>query len=368
METLNEANIRGFQNVESPQVTIQLIMYVERLFYNKHIDDIRARQDKLKNLWQDDTRFLAFWFNQDRHAFGDLADIISPGCYACLFKHISHVRHSVKCSQNCEFCYYRHADSTLGVHPIGKNLYSFSSTDMQFTLDEMMVLLSRQADKYGAIGWLQKEPLEEMESIEPVMRHLSSMGMHQYMYTNGVHANRKNLDKLAEWGLDEIRFNLQSTDFNPHIIRRMGYARERFEWVLIESPMYSKTYANFIEHKDAILATGLTQINLPELQICSLSASREFGETEGPIYKHRRGYISPVSSRHYVYDLIELAEKESWPVIINDCSNDTKFFRGVGPGLALGVLTYESSFELPLFYVMYLADQILEDGVEYEFF
>jgi pyruvate formate-lyase activating enzyme-like uncharacterized protein len=368
MDTLNDVNVGGFQNVQAPKEVVEMIMYVERLFYNKHIDDIRARQDKLKNLWQDDTRFLAFWLNNDRYRYMDLKDIISPGCHACLYGNISHVRHSYKCSQDCKFCYYRVPSPKHNVSIIGKNLYSFSGGDMQFTLDEILMLINRQAHNFDAIGWLEKEPLEEIDNIEPVMRRLASIGMHQYMYTNGIHANRKNLDRLAEWGLDEIRFNLQASDFNPHIIKRIGYAKERFEWVLIETPMYSESYANFIKHKDAILETRLTQINLPELQICAPELLDSFVETEGPIYKHRRGYVSPISSRHYVYDLIELAEEEDWPVIINDCSNDTKYFRGAFPKASLGHLGYESSFELPFSYVMYLADQILEDGVEYEFF
>lgn len=370
MDALDAVNLGGFQSVKTPKDIVDLIMYVERLYYNKHIDDIRVRQDELENLWQDDDRFLAFWFPNESFKYNDLKDTISPGCHSCLFGKVTHVRHSYKCSQSCEFCYYRteSVESKFNAPVIGKGLYGFSSSDMTFTKDEALVMIARQASKYDAIGWLQKEPLEEMDSIEPVMRRLSKMGLHQYMYTNGVHASRKNLDKLAEWGLNEIRFNLQSSNFNPKIIKRIGYAKERMPFVLIESPMYSKTYKNFLKHKDAILKTGLTQINLPELQICSLAFLSEFVDSDGPIYKHRRGYISPVSSRHYVYDLIETAEKEKWPVIINDCSNDTKFFRGAPSEAMLGFVAYESAFELPFPHVMYLADQILEDGVEYEFF
>ena len=278
------------------------------------------------------------------------------------------MRHSYKCTQNCEFCYYASEKSSHHAPPIGKNMYSFSGTEMTFTLDEVNAILDRQAVKYDAIGWLQKEPLEELDNIQPVMEKLAKQGVHQYMYTNGVHASREVIDKLAAWGLNEIRFNLQATDFSKKVISRIKYAKKKDMWTLIETPIYSKSYNNFLKHKDRILDTGLCQINMPELQICALDLVDHFIETDGPVYKHRRGYVSPISSRHYTYNLIEMAEKESWPVIINDCSNDTKFFRGIPTDTSLGYVNYTSPFELPFKHVMYLVDQVMEDGVTYEFF
>jgi pyruvate formate-lyase activating enzyme-like uncharacterized protein len=200
------------------------------------------------------------------------------------------------------------------------------------------------------------------------MRELHKRGAHQYMYTNGILATYPVIDKLAEWGLDELRFNLQSSNFSDDVLDNMKYAAQKIQWVGIETPMYSKSYRNFIKHKDRILDSGIHQINLPELQICSLPLITHFEKTEGPVYKHRRGYISPISSRHYTYDLIELAEVEKWDVIINDCSNDTKFYRGAIPQAPLGMVNYDSAFELPFKNVLYLANQVLEEGVEYEFF
>jgi pyruvate formate-lyase activating enzyme-like uncharacterized protein len=368
MDTLEQVAITGLQGVQVPVQTVELIMYVERLFYNRHVEDIRARQDKIAGMWQDDNRFLAFWFPTENHKFGEIKDIIAPGCYACLFSTISHIRHSYKCTQNCDFCYYASPKSEMGVPPIGKGLYNFSGSKMSFTLDETIVLLDRQAGVYGAIGWLQKEPLEELDAIEPVMKEIAKRGYHQYMYTNGVKATNKVIDKLVSWGLNELRFNLQATDFDTKIIDRIKYAKKKNIWTLIETPMFSRSYNNFIKHKERILDTGLCQINVPELQICAPDLIEHFEKTEGPVYKHRRGYVSPISSRHYTYDLIERAEAENWNVIINDCSNDTKFIRGANEKTPMGVVLYDSVFELPFRNVAYLANEVLEDGVTYEFF
>lgn len=351
------------------QETINMIMYVEKLFYNKHIDDIRARQDKLTKLWQDKNRFLAFWNGSDKWIHrGFRTPDISYGCWSCLFGHISHVRHSTKCTQRCDFCYYASPSDQYTTLEVGKGMYGLTNSRVSYTLDEMKLILDRQLLKYTAIGWLQKEPLEEVDAIGPVMKHIAGLGKHQYMYTNGVKATFNVIDKLADWGLNELRFNLMSTNFSDEVIERMRYAKTKIPSVLIETPIYSKSYKLFVDKRGRILDTNLDQINIPELQICSTSYLDHFIATEGPVYKHRRGYISPISSRHYAYDLIELAEKEDWPVIINDCSNDTKFFRGVHEDLVLGMISYKGPFELPLENVAYLASQILKPGEVYEFF
>lgn len=352
------------------QYLIELIMYIERLFYNKHAVDIHKRQDKLEYLIQDANRFVAFWFGgklRDDIVYRTWEELISPGCRACLTSLITHVRHSYKCSQSCDFCYYRNKP----IEVIGKGLYKFSGHDMAFTLQEAKLLVDRQLINktfpYGAVGWLQKEPLEELDSIFPLMEYIAKTGMHQYMYTNGIKATYPVVDKLANSGLKELRFNLMSTKFSDKVIDYMGYASTTIPWTLIETPMYSESYKLFVEKRDAILSTNVKQINLPELQICSYEALDLF-KSEGPAYKHRRGYVSPISSRHYTYDLIELAEEENWPVIINDCSNDTKFYRGVNNRNSLGYIDYPSLFELPFDSVAYLAEQVLEDGETYEFF
>jgi pyruvate formate-lyase activating enzyme-like uncharacterized protein len=348
---------------------VEMIMYVERLFYTSHVSDIRKRQAKLKKLWVDKTKFLAVWNGAVTEG------AISPGCYACLKSNISHVRHSSSCTQDCDFCYYASNFSTHNCPTTGKGLYTFSGgTMMQYTLDETLTLLDRQlvnqVNPYPvtAVGWLQKEPLMELDAIEPVMTYIRDNKFHQYMYTNGVKATKKAIDKLADWGLNEIRFNLQATDFDDKVIKRMAYAKKKIPWVLIETPMFSLSYDNFVNKKDMILDTGVDQINLPELQICSMEKLPKYIQQEGPVYKHRRGYISPISSRHYTYDLIAQAETEDWDVIINDCSNDTKFYRGASPHMQLGIVNYQSAFELPFRCVAYLANMVLEPGVEYEFF
>ena len=341
-----------------------LIMAIEREFYSFHIDNIQKRQDKLTKLWQDENRFLAIW-NGDK-------DSISPGCYNCLYGNIDHVRHSSECTQKCSFCYYRHAPPEMPKENVPKNTYFWSiSTKHPFTLDEMKLQVDRQAvggkNPVTAIGWLQKEPLMELEALQPLMKYIAKKGIHQYLYTNGVFANVDTLKIVADCGLNEIRFNLEATNFADHIITRMGEAVKLIEWVLIESPIYSNSFNNYLQKIDKILDTGLNQINMAELQVCHPESAEEFIASEGTLYAHRRGYVSPISSRHYTYTLIEKAELENWPVIINDCSNDTKYFRGVKPLYPIGNSDYNQWWQLGTARILKLVDIIFQDGVERKF-
>lgn len=343
----------------------QLIMAIEREFYSFHIDTIRKRQDKLTKLWQDENRFLAIW-NGDKES-------ISPGCHECLFGNITHVRHSSSCTQKCSFCYYRYAPKDMPKESVPKNTYFWSADNTPpFTLDEMKLHIDKQVvggeTPVTAIGWLQKEPLMELESLRPLMKYIAKKGIHQYLYTNGVFADSDTLKIVAGCGLNEIRFNLEATNFADHIIARIGEAVKLMEWVLIESPIYSRSFNNYLQKIDKILDTGLHQINMAELQICHPAAAEEFIASDGTLYQHRRGYISPISSRHYTYTLIEKAESENWPVIINDCSNDTKYFRGTSHLYpTVGTVNYVQWWQLGIPYVLKLVDILFQDGVERKF-
>jgi pyruvate formate-lyase activating enzyme-like uncharacterized protein len=359
-----------YGHINPPPEVVHVIMAVERLVYNEHIAMIHKRQRGIKKLWQDDHKFLAIW----NGTFDDLTN----GCFACLSNRytITHVRNAADCTQNCDFCYYRNQKDRSMRWEMPKNTYTFSDQDEKTpvcTLEEAKLIVDRQivGNKqvhYGAVGWLQKEPLQEMESLLPLMEYIASHEIHQYLYTNGIFAKEENLKRLADAGLGEIRFNLQATEFSPVVIERMGIAKEYIKSVCIETPIYSKSYGNFLKNKDAILDTGLDQINTPELQACSLEQYEMFKHSEGPMYKHRRGYISPISSRHYVYDIIELAEAEKWDVVINDCSNDTKYYRGVKGVTPPGIISYLSTFELPIGDVYKLAEDYLDEEKTYEWF
>jgi len=105
---------------------------------------------------------------------------------------------------------------------------------------------------------------------------------------------------------------------------------------------------------------------MAELQLTPASIKRFEGE--GPVYRHRLGYVSPISSRHHIYDLLEAAAADGWPVTINDCSNDTKFARGISRSEPFGQISYETSMNLPYESYEYALDNVFDGDAEYEIF
>ena len=47
------------------------------------------------------------------------------------------------------------------------------------------------------------------------------------------------------------------------------------------------------------------------------------------MYMCRQGYLSPIWSRELTLEFMRIADEEQWPLVVHDCSNHTKFARGL---------------------------------------
>lgn len=242
------------------------------------------------------------------------------GCRSCLLgTGLSAVRKTNRCDAACRFCY------DYGVlnaqPPVGEGMWEIGGT--KFYEDDLPLLLSIHKKPTG-ISYVYLEPFMEIEKYYGAVRVFHAAGIHQHLYTNGIHANRENLRALAEAGLDEIRFNLGASACADSVIEKIGIAREYFPMVGIETPMTPEFYEAFMRKKDTILATGLDFINCAELHLNENNIGNYEGEN---LYMCRQGYISPIFSRNLTLQFMREAAIENWPVVVHDCSNRTKFAR-----------------------------------------
>ena len=334
--------------------------YLEVRLYEWYLAQIRKRQAKIKGLVTKHNGFVSYWVpDSDPGILKSKMSGLTPGCQGCIEGTITHIRHSTKCTQKCMFCYY----FNMTIPHLAQNQYELSNITKTFTVEELKIAFDKQGEGYDAVGWLHREPLMEMKKTQPVMEHLAKLGMHQYLYTNGVFAKQSNLEKLRDWGLNEIRFNLSATGFNKSVIKRIARAVKLFHWVAIEIPVYEQTYDDFIKNKDAILDTGVTHLNLAELQL-NVNTWTHYEGDPTILYRHRQGNLSPMNSREFVYNIIEQAEAESWPLVINDCSNDTKYYRDLVKGQFVGLSTYAAKMGIPSDTFYWIIDNVIEDEVE----
>ena len=291
---------------------------IEWALEKKVISDIRKRQSKIPGLKIGNFGYTAIWGE------GELV----TGCRACcLQERWAQIRTTTKCNLNCSFCYYFGQKKSLEQEDIPSDAYLIGNR--LFNENDIKMLVEIQGKKFiNGIAWLHFEPLMEINKIFSLMKFLHKKSLYQWLYTNGILAREGNLKKLADAGLDEIRFNLAATDCSDVVIKNMKLARKYFKYLCIESPMFTQFYNSFMKKKDMILDTGVDHIHFAELQL--FPKTKDKFKDEGMIYRYKKGYVSPIKSRQLTYDIFETAAREKWKnVVLHDCSNETKFFRGV---------------------------------------
>lgn len=242
------------------------------------------------------------------------------GCTSCLLgTGLGAIRRTNRCNLNCAFCYDHGVIDQIP--PIGDGLWEIGGTKFY---EEDLDLLLGTSKKPTGISYVYLEPFMEIEVYESMIRRFKAAGIRQHMYTNGTLADEKSLRMLGEAGLDELRFNLGASGVSDRVIQNIATAKKYIRQVGIETPMTREYFAAFHQKKEAILATGLDFMNSAELHLNANNLPNYLGE---PMYMTRLGYLSPIFSRDLTLQLMKEAAEEGWPVVVHDCSNETKFAR-----------------------------------------
>lgn len=259
---------------------------------------------------------------ENRTFFVGNEDKFPKGCRSCLLgTGLGAIRKTNKCNLECKFCYnYGELDS---IPPVGEGMWEIGGT--RFYEKDIDLLLSIY-NKPTGVSYVYLEPFMEIEKYYAVIKKFNDANIHQHLYTNGTLATEENLKALAEAGLDEIRFNLAATNCSDKVIEKIGIAKQYIKSVGIESPMTPEFFDTFFKKKKAILDTKLDFINCAELHLNENNIYNYYGEN---MYIYRLGYISPIWSRELTLKLMKIADEENWDLVVHDCSNHTKFARGL---------------------------------------
>jgi len=246
----------------------------------------------------------------------------AKGCRSCLLgTGLSAIRKTNKCNLECKFCYnYGELDN---IAPVGEGMWEIGGT--KFYEKDIDLLLSIHKKPTG-ISYVYLEPFMEIEKYYSIIKKFNDAGIHQHLYTNGTLAAEETLKALGEAGLDEIRFNLGASNCADKVIENIGIAKKYIKNVGIETPMTPEFFEAFFRKKQAILETGLDFINCAELHLNANNIDNYYGEK---MYICRQGYISPIWSRELTLKFMKTAVEENWDLAVHDCSNHTKFARGL---------------------------------------
>ncbi len=251
------------------------------------------------------------------------------GCRSCLTgTGLSAIRKTNTCNLNCKFCY--NYGELHAIAPVGSGMWEIGGT--KFYDRDINLLLFVQPKPTG-ISYVYLEPFMEIEKYYNVIGKFHTAGIHQHLYTNGTLATPQSLKALADAGLDEIRFNLGASNCADNVIENIAEAKKHIKSVGIETPMTPEFFNAFMKKKQMILDTGLDFINCAELHLNPNNIQNYYGEN---MYMYRQGYISPIWSRELTLKFMKTAVDEGWDIAVHDCSNHTKFARGLNLGAKEG--------------------------------
>jgi hypothetical protein len=244
------------------------------------------------------------------------------GCRSCLLgSGLSAIRKTNKCNLECKFCYnYGELDE---LPPIGQGMWEIGST--KYYEKDIDLLLDIHKKPTG-IAYVYLEPFIEIEKYYSIIKKFRDAKVHQHLYTNGTLATEETLKALGEAGLDEIRFNLGASNCSDKVIENIKIAKKYIKYVGVETPMTPEFFQAFSEKKQAILDTKLDFINCAELHLNANNIDNYYGEN---MYISRHVYISPIWSRELTLKFMKIADEENWDLVVHDCSNYTKFARGL---------------------------------------
>lgn len=265
------------------------------------------------------------------------------GCRSCLLgTGLSAIRKTNKCNLECKFCYnYGELDD---IHPVGEGMWEIGGT--KFYEKDIDLLLSIYQKPTG-ISYVFLEPFIEIEKYYSIIKKFSDAQIYQHLYTNGTLATEETLKALGEAGLNEIRFNLGASNCSDKVIKNIGLAKKYIKNVGIETPMTPEFFKVFFKKKQAIFETKLDFINCAELHLNENNIGNYYGEN---MYISRHGYISPIWSRELTLKFMKIADEENWDLAVHDCSNYTKFARGLNlsskAGMLFGASNYACEFSM----------------------
>ena len=144
-------------------------------------------------------------------------------------------------------------------------------------------------------------------------------GLHFWVYTNGILADKEHLGLLRDFGIGEIRFNLAATDYSEKVMENLDRARGMFEYVAVEVPSYPKQKERLISCLRELDRIAIDQLNLQELLVTDANVHRLEGEgyQSGMLFSKR---FLLYGSRRMTYEVMRHCVDKKYSFTVNDCS------------------------------------------------
>lgn len=233
-----------------------------------------------------------------------LYNTISRGCELCGAGKWSCLFITNKCNANCFYCPAEQKNDEI---PSTQSL-NFESAD----------LYADYVKTFGfkGVSFSGGEPLlffdRTIEYLKAVRKVLPDIYI--WMYTNGILADNVKMQRLADAGLNEIRFDIGAVDYS---LEKIKTAKGIIPNITIEIPAVPEKIEKIISLLPDMISLGVTNLNLHQLRFTNYNAKK--------LLKHKYTYIGAerpivLESEIAALKILDYAKKHDLPIGINYCS------------------------------------------------
>lgn len=246
---------------------------------------------------------------------------ISPGCRPCFLHDPASMFIPVgrSCNRRCVYCTTRFDGADSGPAFMRRVKARYRAA---------LPRLSRGAPRPKIAFTGGGEPLLYLDEVASYLR--SFLGPRRprgprpwvYLYTNGLHATADRLRRLADLGLDEIRFHLGASDFAPAVRRRLRVAAGIVPVVTVETPAWPPHRRRLLDLLPFFADAGVRHLNIGEVQVNAVNLARIAARLLGAEVYHV--HLLHLYDGGLVYDVMERVAERGYPYSVLDCSGFVK--------------------------------------------
>jgi pyruvate formate-lyase activating enzyme-like uncharacterized protein len=257
---------------------------------------------------------------------------LSPGCAACKAGTWDCIFITQRCNLACEFCY---SPQALPLDSAGS---AFGSTPEEIAGNYAHTRIS-------GVSFSGGEPFLEPDKLLAWVTWFREHqpGQYTWIYTNGHLAGTGLLQVLGKLGLDEIRFNTAASHYDhPTVMQNMTDAAACIPNVTVEIPSIPAHAGKLLACLPEWSRRGVKYLNLHELiyEPGSLSESMTGKRQIVSLPDGHRSWIDP-ESRDLTLAVMKKVADENLPLMVNDCSLQSKLLQMRGRRRSLSPLSRE---------------------------
>lgn len=230
---------------------------------------------------------------------------VSGGCRLCGEGKWSCLFITNKCNASCFYC---PASQLADEVPSSQNL-NFDTADAY----------AEYINRFGfkGVSFSGGEPLlffDRTLAYLQKVREKCSPEIYIWMYTNGILADVQKFRKLADAGLDEVRFDIGATNYKLDKIR---FASGIVPNITIEIPAVPEKKELIKQLLPEMIKAGVTNLNLHQLRLTQHNAAK--------LLKHNYTYIHAeqavvMESELAALEIVHFAKEQNLDIGINYCS------------------------------------------------